>query len=98
MYIDKDTARGCTISDNLLRRMSCGCESATENGCLETANCNSSDKWGLKDYPLAIVYSPLQEFCELYDLDDALNNGTLFKQLDLPFKGESVVRGGGCRG
>ncbi|MBE6576624.1 MAG: spore coat associated protein CotJA [Ruminococcaceae bacterium] len=96
MYIDKDTSNGCNLNESLLRRMSCGCEGNTVDTTQGTSACNG--KWGLKDYPLAMVYSPLQEFCELYDLDDALKNGTLFKQLDLPFMGESVVRGGGCRG
>ena len=92
MYIDKDSVGGCQINDSLLRRMSCG---YTEDVC---SLHNEKYSWGLKDYPLAMVYAPLQDFCELYDLDEALKAGTLFKQLDLPFMGESVVKGGCCRG
>lgn len=43
--------------------------------------------WGLKDHPLAIVYSPCQAFCSLYDPETALGRGTLFSELDLPLGG-----------
>lgn len=36
---------------------------------------------------LAMVYSPKQEFCNLYDEDTALFMGTLFQELNLPFEG-----------
>lgn len=52
--------------------------------------------WGLYEYPLAMVYAPLQAFRSLYDPKTALQKGTLFAELDLPL--ESVTRGGcGCR-
>ena len=54
--------------------------------------------WGLEGYPLAMVYAPLQKFDNLYDKKTALEQGTMFAELDLPFMGESVKRGGGCRG
>ena len=54
--------------------------------------------WGLEGYPLAMVYAPLQKFDNLYDKETALGQGTLFSELDLPFMGESVVKGGGCHG
>ena len=97
MYIDKETSGGCNISDSLLRRMSCGCGERADEECSNGTQCGVS-AWGLNGYPLAMVYTPVQEFCELYDLDTALNRGTLFKQLDLPFEGESVSKGGCCRG
>ena len=97
MNIDKDNERGCAISESLLRKMSCGCENPSVCGHSCAQGCEHGG-WGLKDYPLAMVYSPLQNFCELYDLDEALERGTLFKQLDLLFEGESVVKGGCCRG
>ena len=43
--------------------------------------------WGLVGYPIAMVYSTLQNFDELYDKDKALTRGTIFKELDLPFLG-----------
>ena len=35
-------------------------------------------------YPLAMVYSPVQCFRNLYDPEGALESGTLFKELYLP--------------
>ena len=43
---------------------------------------------------LAMVYSPYQHFKELYSLDKALERGTIFAQLDLPFEGGN---GEGCK-
>ena len=55
------------------------------------------DRWGLYEYPLAMVYAPLQAFRNLYDPETALRKGTLFSELDKPL--ESVTRrGGACRG
>ena len=54
---------------------------------------------GLKGYPLAMVYSPIQEFDKLYELDKGFNAGTIFSELDLPFSGRSLkYKGntGGC--
>lgn len=36
---------------------------------------------------LAMVYSPAQEFDDLYDYDTALSRGTVFMSLDKPFMG-----------
>ena len=67
---------------------SCGCNRGA---------CGSSCKegWGLNGHPLAIVYAPCQVFEELYDLQTALKQGTLFKELDLPFEGAGT---GACKG
>ena len=37
--------------------------------------------------PLAMAYVPFQQWGEVYDDDKALCQGTLFHDLDLPFKG-----------
>ena len=74
------------------------------------ASCNKQDcteknswrkekhSWGLENYPLAMVYSPLQNFENTFDVDKALERGTIFCELDLPFKGQSVYNSckGGC--
>ncbi len=45
----------------------------------------------LKNLPLAMAYVPMQRFNDLYENKyDALKNGTLFKELDKPFKGKFV--------
>ena len=36
--------------------------------------------------PLAMAYVPHQEFEDLYDASAALQNGTLFKNLNFPFE------------
>ena len=56
------------------------------------------ETWGLEGYPLASVYSPIQNFRNLYEPSEALMRGTLFIELDLPFEGNSVAMGGGCCG
>ncbi len=61
-------------------------------------DCECMRSWGLKNYPLAMVYSPLQDFNGIMDKECALEKGTLFEKLDLPFLGESVYKGGNCRG
>ena len=60
-----------------------GCGSATREA-----------RWGIKERPLAMMYAPLQEWRELYDLDTALNRGTMFSELDLPFLGSKRDFGG----
>lgn len=63
-------------------------------GCKEK---EPAHRWGLRGYPLAAVYAPLQEFEGLYDPATALSRGTLFEALDLPFEGKSITKGGcGC--
>ena len=55
--------------------------------------------WGLSAHPLAMVYSPVQEFDRLYDLDKGFVAGTIFADLDLPFSGRSLKykgNSGGC--
>ncbi|MBQ8263574.1 MAG: spore coat associated protein CotJA [Clostridia bacterium] len=38
--------------------------------------------------PLAIATVPMQKFEHLYCLEDALEKGTVFADLDLPFEGK----------
>lgn len=44
--------------------------------------------------PLAMAYVPMQQFGEMYAPDVALERGTLFPELDLPFEGETVPQKG----
>ena len=50
-------------------------------------------KWGLEAHPLAMVYSPCQIWKDAYAPDTALERGTLFAELDLPFEPGSCRRG-----
>lgn len=45
-------------------------------------------------FPVAMLYVPWQDWCKTYDLERALKAGTIFPDLDKPFRG---VRKGGCR-
>ena len=74
--------RGCQCEENGLTH----CENVAEEGCIPSGG------FGLKGYPLASVYAPLQEFDEIYDLDNALNRGTMFAALDLPFEGRTISK------
>ena len=39
------------------------------------------------DLPLAMAYVPMQSWREIYECDKALMRGTLFCELDKPFRG-----------
>jgi len=41
---------------------------------------------------LAIASVPVQSWGELYNQDDALKTGTIFKELDLPFFAAEQIR------
>ncbi len=43
--------------------------------------------------PLAIAYVPRQAWRELYEPEKALGRGTVFKELDKPYKWEGGYRG-----
>ena len=87
MYRENEfSVRRDGADDEYLRRMLSG-------GCAEGDDGKGEDGlphrkgWGLVGYPLAMVYSPLQEWRELYDNETGLSHGTIFKELDLPFMG-----------
>lgn len=56
--------------------------------------CSPPSDYGC-DFPsLAMVYNPAQCFVDLYEQDEALCQGTLFKELNMPFEGSrNVLRG-----
>lgn len=67
------------------------------NTAEDMSGCGRNDGgWGLKSHPLAMVFSPLQEFHELYSPEKALERGTIFSELDLPFDGNKGSKGGCC--
>ena len=47
-------------------------------------------------HPLAMVVSPPQAFTDLYEVDAGLAAGTIFAQLNLPFKMAKCRKGGIC--
>ena len=50
-------------------------------------NNNDFDETRLDNLPLAMSYVPFQRWNNTYPLAKALERGTIFPELDLPFKG-----------
>lgn len=70
------------------RAQNCGCTRRTEKPsstartvCPPAVRQDRCPAFGRS---LAMVYSPVQEFEELYDAEQGLHRGTIFRQLDLP--------------
>ena len=82
---------GCMANESQNRSTSCGCmankSQSASCGCM--ANDNASQKM-----VLAMAYVPWQRWGNLYDLDQALMAGTIFADLNKPFRGT----GGCCNG
>ena len=53
--------------------------------------CDRGDE--LEGMPLAMAYVPWQNWKDIYDLKQAFQTGTIFCELDKPFR----WKGGGCR-
>ena len=68
------------------------------NNCGCTDGCGDGKGWGLHEYPLAMVYSPMQVWRSIHDLETGFCHGTIFRELDLPFTGCGSRKGGNCRG
>lgn len=75
-------------------RPECDCKEHTNvhchNECANptTCGCGACEDFSppvLKGVPLAMVYSPYQEWENLYEPEVGLTRGTVFKCLDLPF-------------
>lgn len=107
---DAPSAPRNQISDDMLRRLlnetessPKRCPSSEKSACSPASSLrhNAAEPdcrttWGLNDYPLASVYAPLQSFRNLYDCNTAFHRGTVFTELDLPFMGVTVQKGGNC--
>ena len=60
--------------------------------CQRKGKCGSDNGYLHREVPIAMVYSPVQQWKELYDPHTALQAGTVFKELDLPFYPTSCKR------
>ena len=85
-------------NDEYLRRSSFGTRQSAEtlptagppaDSVVEKATCLTCQNEE-KMPSLAMVYAPKQTFTDLYEPEEALARGTLFRELDLPFHGRSV--------
>ena len=110
MYTEDDfMTRRDRVNENLLRQLlGENDNNCTRNKTLNDNQRNASNAerevrlesthntWGLNDHPLAMVYSPLQKWRNIYDNETALMNGTIFEELYLPFMGSWNNGSGGC--
>lgn len=82
----RDADCGC---ETRMRDADCGCEARVRNtagGCENAAvftNC--------PDQVLAMAYVPFQRFGDVYEVERGFIAGTLFAELDKPFKGGRCV-------
>ncbi len=70
----------------------CGTQQQNNMRSIAQKPCNPDGEhqgngWGLYEYPLAMVYAPYQQFRGIYKCCEALERGTLFSELYLPFEG-----------
>lgn len=66
-------------------------EPAIEPVCC--SNANEYDE--LSSMPLAMAYVPWQEWQNIYEAEKGFHRGTIFEELDKPFKG--IMMGGCCK-
>lgn len=54
-------------------------------------NTSSFDATLLENLPLAMAYVPMQQWKNIYPLQEGLSRGTIFHELDLPFEGRTIL-------
>lgn len=70
------------------------CQPQRESSCQEKeiVCCNDKGSYDeLRGMPLAMAYVPWQKWCNIYEADKGFCHGTIFKELNMPFRGI-----GGC--
>ena len=82
------TASGvCSRTHRASSEASCQNRRQEDTCCENSGECISGNPASrLKGYPLAMVYSPNQDWCDLYEPDMALKQGTLFSALYFPWE------------
>ena len=100
MFYNDNNIKDSCCGAELQRILNGGSNQSRNAPDIDLPSCENSGKgYGLKGYPLAMVYSPMQEFDRLYDLDKGFSAGTIFSELDLPFSGRTLKykgNSGGC--
>lgn len=64
--------RNCSVCGESRERREGGCESCARGGCID-------------GYPLAMVYAPDHGWEDVFGEEEALEHGTMFRRLELPF-------------
>ena len=62
-----------------------GCNGSTSETVCGCGDCVDFKSPALHGVPHSMVYSPHQDFEGLYECDEALDRGTIFRCLDFPF-------------
>ena len=74
-----------------MRRSGCGRPAQVQPVC-----CSSPNEYDeLSSMPLAMAYVPWQEWQNIYEAEKGFHRGTIFEELDKPFKG--IMMGGCCK-
>lgn len=79
-------------TDSLHPMGSCGMRYDRPNGAVYAERQNCSETVEI-NYRLAMVYSPYQEWQNVYSGEKAIECGTIFAELDKPFKGYKGSKG-----
>lgn len=62
----------------------------------EPACCSNTDEYDeINGMPLAMAYVPWQEWQNIYEAEKGFHCGTIFEELNKPFKG--IMMGGCCK-
>ena len=101
MQYNRMNRNNCGCDNNVRPVDNCGCNNvrpADSCGCDDhhhdhhhhdhdhgTEGCNASRYDQLSGMALAMSYVPWQTFCKRYEWEEALCQGTIFKELDLDF-------------
>lgn len=97
--LSEQRASSCRGYDKTRVARNCGCNNTqtttapvTNNSCECEYNEYASESF---NYSLAMVYSPYQEWQNIYCEEEGFVAGTIFKELDKPFYGPKCS-GGNC--
>lgn len=64
---------------------------ATGKSCMqESGMSDRSCKMEKANWPIGMTYVPIQKWGNLYEVDEGFHQGTIFKELNLPFTGRGL--------
>lgn len=87
--ISREMSYAVNNSSSSMKRCNCQWDNAKQNGNNDNMRQgdNTFDSMCLGDLPPAMCYVPYQRWKKTYSAEQALCAGTLFPELNLPFKG-----------
>lgn len=99
-HLHNEGGCGCEAESQELRQERSSCsvcnnERIGRNTDPRVCGCENDHYPSEFNYALAMVYSPKQEWQNLYCEEEGMKAGTIFKELDKPFYG-SKCHGGNC--